>query len=341
MPVPQEPDMEALHEEFLFNYLPLNFPKEFSELCELCLLLGIDKESPFDENGGPPLDKNNGPPIDEDNDRKKRVREILQLSLGEFIWRHHKRFTEDDDYFVRIKQCIRSTETVTKTLEEFVDLFMGMDNEHREVTLRVANEIAPHLFPDQKLGEFLRQLTAVVPMMEVLAAAVSIGTGIPGPNKVKEGRPHSPYISPAYELMQEWQFITAKPMMAGEAITHFTPPDDLTPAVRRDDTPSNLLGIKPAPTPRSLGKGKDKDKDQKARYQEHSTAFIGLCLKMIKPDITPQQVITSIRHAVRLRAIAAQTLENIRAGMPPTLANIEAVIAARKKAARKRAARAR
>ncbi len=89
------------------------------------------------------------------------------------------------------------------------------------------------------------------------------------------------------------------------------------------------------PTPRPLGKGKDKD--QKARYVEHSTAFIGLCLKMIKPDITNSEVITSTKHAVKQRAIAAQTVENIRAGMNPILARIEAVVAARKIGGRLRA----
>jgi hypothetical protein len=308
MPVPQDPNMEALHEEFLFNYLPSNFPKEFSELCLL-----------LDKNTDPPLGKN-----------KDLLREV-QLNLGEIIWRHHKRFTEDKDYFVRIQQCIWSAESVTKTLGEFVDLFMRMDNAHREVTLCVANRIAPRLFPDQKLGEFLGRITTFVTMMEVIAAAVSSGTGIPGAKRGR-GRPQSPYLSPAYELMQEWEFITAEPMTAGEALIHVTPPNDLTPAerraLRRDHRPSNLLRIKPVPTPRPLGKGKDKD--QKARYVEHSTAFIGLCLKMIKPDITNSEVITSTKHAVKQRAIAAQTVENIRAGMNPILARIEAVVAARK-----------
>ena len=82
------------------------------------------------------------------------------------------------------------------------------------------------------------------------------------------------------------------------------------------------------PTPRPLGKGKDKD--QKRQYVEHSTAFIGQCLKMIKPDITDQQVITSIKHAVKQRTLMWQMRENIKAGKNPLLAGIEAAVAAEK-----------
>ena len=141
-------------------------------------------------------------------------------------------------------------------------------------------------------------------MMRVLPAAVTLGTGISAAKRV-QGRPHSPYISPAFELMQQWECLTAEPMTEGEALIHFGPSNDLTPAERRAtgkmNTPSHLSKIKPVPTPRPLGKGKDKDR--KRQYVEHSSAFIGQCLQMIKPDITPQQVLTSVKHAVKQRAL--------------------------------------
>jgi hypothetical protein len=296
MPIPEDQDIEALEEEFLLNYLPSNFPKEFRELCLLSPLHG-----------------------NEDLIR------MVQLSLGEIIFRHHKRFTEDKDYFVRIEQCIRSAESAEKALEEFVDLFMRMDTGHRDAILNVANEIAPHRFPDQKLGEFFGQLTAMATMMKVLAATVTFETGISVAKRGK-GRPQSSYISPAWELMQEWEFITAKPMTVGEAVKFFEPADELTAAehraLRRDATPSHGFRIKPVPTPRPLGEGKNKE--HTPRYMEHSTAFIGQCLKMIKPDITPQQVITSIKHAVKLRAVRERMVENIGLGKSPLLALTEA-----------------
>ena len=256
----------------------------------------------------------------------------MQLNLGEIIFRHRKRFAEDKDYFVRIEQCIRSAETAEKALQEFVDLFMRMDTAHRDAILYLANEVAPDQFQDQKLGEFLGQLTAMPTMMKVLAAAVTLATGISAAKRSR-GQPQSPYISPAFELMQQWEYLTAEPMTEGEALIHFRPSDDLTPAERRAtlriDTPwQHGLEIHKAPTPRPLGKGKDKD--QKRQYLEHSTAFIGQCLKMVKPDITDSQVITAVKHAVKRRALMVKVLENVKAGKNPLLARIEAVVAAQK-----------
>jgi hypothetical protein len=298
MPIPEDQDIEALEEEFLLNYLPSNFPKEFSELCLL-----------------PPLHGN------EDLIR------TAQLSLGEIIYRHRRMFTEDKDYFVRIEKCIQLATSSANDLREFADLFMKMDTVHRDATLNAANEIAPHQFPDQKLGEFFRQLTAISKMMDILAAAVTFGTGISAAKRGK-GRPGSSYIIPAWELMQEWEFITAKPMTVGEAVKFFEPADELTAAergaLRRDATQSHGFRIKPVPTPRPLGKGKDKD--QKRQYVEDSSASIGLCLKMIKPDITDSQVITSIKRAVKLRAVREQMVENIGLGKSPLLALTEAIL---------------
>jgi hypothetical protein len=297
MPNPEDQDIETLHEEFLLNYLPSNFPEEFRQLCLL-------------------------PPLHGNEDLIRTVK----INVGAIVLRHRTRFTEDMDYFVRIKQCIRSAESAEKAIEEFVNLFMNMDTDHRDATLNVANEIAPHRFPDQKLGEFLGKLTTMATTMKVLAAAVTLGTGISAAKR-GQGRPWSPYISPARELTREWESITAEPMTTGEALTFFGPIDNLTPAqrraIRRINTPFDGLKIKPVPTPRPLGKGKDKD--QKRQYVEHSTEFIGLCLKMIKPDITPQQVITSIKHAVKLRAVMEQMVENAAAGKSPLLALMDAM----------------
>jgi hypothetical protein len=46
---------------------------------------------------------------------------------------------------------------------------------------------------------------------------------------------------------------------------------------------------------------------------------------MIKSDITPQQVITSIKHAVKLRAVMGQMVENAAAAKSPLLALVDAM----------------
>jgi hypothetical protein len=302
MPIPEHQD--ALEEEFFFNYLPSNFPKEFGELCLI-----------------PPLDKN------------KDLITTVQENLGEIVFRHRKRFMEDKDYFVRIEQCIRSAASVEKALREFVDLFMRMDTAHRDTTLYVGKEIAKEIamarFPD-KLDEFLGQLDAMAAMMTVLAAAVTVGTGISAAKRGR-GRPQSPYTSPAFELMQQWESLTAEPMTEGEALIAFGATDDLATAerraIRRINTPFDGLKINKVPTPRPLAKGKDKD--QKRQFAEHSTAFIGKCLEMINPGITTSQVITSIKHAVKQRALMEKVLQNVKTGKNPFFARVEAVVAAR------------
>jgi hypothetical protein len=295
MPLPEDQDIETLHQEFLLNYLPDNFPEEFMQLCHLPQLQG----------------------------NEDRIR-VVKINVGAIVFRHRKRFTEDTDYFVRIEKCIRSAESAEKAIEEFVDLFMNMDTHHRHATLNVASDIAPRRFPNQKLGKFLGKLTIMATSMKLLAAAVTFGTGVSAAKRGR-GRPSSPYISPAHDLAREWEFITAKPMTVGEALTHYEQLDDLSPAERRAirHTPFDGLKIKPVPTPRPLGKGADKE--PKPRYVEHSTAFIGLCLKMIKPEIIPQEVITAIKHAVKLRAVTGRMVENAAAGKPPLLALMDAM----------------
>jgi hypothetical protein len=300
MPEVENQDIELSHKDFLYDYLPSNFPKDFEELSRIPQIQKIIKE-------------------DQD------LMTDLRIDLAQIVFKHRKRFIDDPDYFVRIEQCVRAAESAERALKQVVDLFVGMDNEHRECALEAAREIAPLVFPEQKLGDFLEQLTVAAMKMEVLAPAVSAVTGVAAEKRGK-GRPVSNYIVPAYELMQEWESITAEAMTVGEAIIGFSN-DDITPtkrrALRRIKAPSDSRRIKHVPTPRPLAKGKDRE--PKPQYAEHSTAFIGLCLKMIAPKITPQEVVTAIKHAVTLRPVYRRMVANVHAGKSRMVALTEAI----------------
>jgi hypothetical protein len=95
MAIPEGQDMEASEEEFIFNYLPSNFPEEFKELCLI-------------------------PPLRGNDDLIERV----QSELGEIVSRHHLRFSQEKDYFIRVEQCIRSVESAAQVLDELFKLFM-------------------------------------------------------------------------------------------------------------------------------------------------------------------------------------------------------------------------
>jgi hypothetical protein len=117
-------------------------------------------------------------------------------------------------------------------------------------------------------------------------------------------------VLPACELIREWEFITAE-LTTGERREFFETEGDMTAIERLDlrGDPSRFFGlkVKQVPTPRPLYKGENKD--QEGQYVEHSTAFVGLCLKMINPEITRQQVITCIKNVVKLRSDLQQRME--------------------------------
>jgi hypothetical protein len=154
MPVPEDHDMEALEEEFFFNYLPSNLSKEFGELCLI-----------------PPLKGN------------EHIIATVQLQLGEIVSRYHRRFSEEEDYFTRIKQCIQSAESGANVLEEFLGLFVRMDRVHRNATLTAANMIDPHGFPEQSDEKFIGQCYAIIHMMRLVGAAMICATGKSGTTK--------------------------------------------------------------------------------------------------------------------------------------------------------------
>jgi hypothetical protein len=265
--------MEALEEDLYWNYLPSNFPEEFKELCQI-----------------PPIHGN------------AILMDEVKRSLGEIVFRYHRQFSEQKDYYVRIEQCIKCAESAENLLQKLFDLFLGMDTEHRGATLAVANMIDSKRFPDQTDREFVGSLTAIMDTMRLLSVSVQIGTGVPS-TKPTRGRPVSPFIRPAQDLIEAWESITAQPMKDIDG-----------------------FWIKHVRTPRPFAKGKDKNRESSP--VEHSTAFIRICFKMINPKITNSQVITSIKHAVKIRAAIHQavTKKNGMSGDLP-LAFFEAVIA--------------
>jgi hypothetical protein len=263
MPIKERPEVEAAESEFFWNYLPTKFPEEFKELCLI-------------------------PPLRGDED----IIAAVQLQLGEIVSRYHRRFSEEEDYFTRVQQCIRSAESAATVLQEFLGLFVRMDRVDRNSTLTAANMI-DWRFPERSDEKFIGQCNAIIHMMRLLGAAMVCATGVSAAKKGR-GRYFSPYVQATREIMDVWESITAQP-----------------------NPPFEFMTIKPAPTPRPFGKGKLKD--QKPQPVEHSTAFTLLALRMIKSDITNSQVVTSMKHAVKQKREMIKVLEKAR-GKDPLLA---------------------
>jgi hypothetical protein len=284
MPSPEDEDIESLYEEYLRDYLSKNFPDELDQLRLL-----------------PPLKGN------------ERLINAVKFNVGEIVSRYRRRSMEDNDYAARIKECIDSAKSAAKALGQFGKLLMGMDRVHRGAILAAANEFAPDPFLEQSPSELYVALTRTSAMMDVLSAAITIGTGISVDKR--RGRPPLGLVLPAFELIREWEFITAE-LTTGEPREFFETEGDITATERLDlrGDPDRLFGlkVKRVPTPRPLYKGETKD--QEGQYMEHSSAFVGICLKMIKPDITRQQVITSIKNVVKQRANVRQIMEKAPSG---------------------------
>ena len=278
MPNPEDEDPESLFEKYLYDYLPSNFPNEFEQLCLLSPLKG-----------------------------NERLIRAVKFNVGEIVSRYRRRLIEDNDYATRIKECIDFAKSAAKSLGQFVELFMGMDRVHRDEILYAANEFAPDQFLEQSPSELYVALTRTSAIMGVLSAAITAGTGVSVGSR--RGRPPLAFVLPAWELIREWEFITAE-LTTGEP-REFFETEGMTATKRVDlrGDPHRFFGlkVKQVPTPRPLYKGEKKD--QEGQYVEHSTAFVGLCLKMIKPEITRQQVITCIKNVVKQRADLRQRTE--------------------------------
>jgi hypothetical protein len=283
MPNPGDEDPESLYEKHLYDYLPSNFPNEFEQLCLLSPLKG-----------------------------NERLIRAVKFNVGEIVSRYRRRLIEESDYADRVRECINFAKSATKSLGQFGELLMGMDRVHRDAILYEANELAPHLFLKQSPGELYVALTGTSVTMRVLSDAITAGTGISVGSQ--RGRPPLVFVLPARELIREWEFITAE-LTTGEP-REFFETEGMTATERLDlrGDRHRFFGLKvrQVPTPRPLYKGQKKD--QEGQYVEHSTAFVGLCLKMIKPEITRQQVITCIKNVVKQRAGLRQRTETAPPG---------------------------
>jgi hypothetical protein len=207
-----------------------------------------------------------------------RLIDPFLLQLGTIIYRHRNRYSTND-YFDRVEQFIRSTNAAADNIDLVIECFGKMDIAHINSVLSVAIEIFPRpFFEKQDLEGFFRLLGDIRVLMMTLNVAVKIGTGVSGAPRGK-GRPPSPYMLPALELIEAWESITAKKL--GE------------------DSPVML--IKRIPTPKRLDTSGPKDKERQFETKQPSTEFIRLALRMIKPDIKDSEVLTAIKRALKLR----------------------------------------
>ena len=151
-----------------------------------------------------------------------------------------------------------------------MDGLAKMDIEQLQMVVVIASEIFPQPLEKRDVRAFLRLLHDFQALMLTLHAAIKLGTGISELPKSK-GRPSSPYVQPALELIQVWESLTATPYC--------------------EDSPLEV--IKRVPTPKRL-----EVKDRKYLTKQPSTEFILIALRMINPKIKDAEVFTAIKNAL-------------------------------------------
>lgn len=155
------------------------------------------------------------------------------------------------------------------------NLHLGkMDGVHLETVLSIASEVFPRpFFENQDLTGFFRLLQDLRMLLLTLHAAIQFGTGIVD-KPTHRGRPSSPHVQQALELINAWENVTAERFA--------------------EDSP--LWLIKRVPTPK-----REKTDDEEIVIKQPSTEFIQIALRMINPTIKDAQVFTAIKKALAWR----------------------------------------
>jgi hypothetical protein len=189
----------------------------------------------------------------------------LLLELGKIVFFGRRRL--DKQHVDRVLQSIRSSNDAAANIEQIMDGLAKMDIEQLQTVLFIARRVFPRPFEKRDLGGVFRLLDELQALMLTLHAAIKLGTGISDIPKGK-GRPSSPYVRPALELIEAWESITT---------------------------------IKRVPTPKKLDVSGPKSKDDEIPTKQPSTEFILIALRMINPKIKDAEVFTAIKKALALR----------------------------------------
>jgi hypothetical protein len=243
----QQLKQTALIEKLQLDQLRADFPQEVKQICNLR-----------------PLQSN--PHLVDD----------LLLKLGKIVDFGDRRL--DKQQVDRVLQSIRSSNDAAANIAQVMGGLAKMDIEQVQTILFIARKVFPRPFKKRDLGGVFRLLNELQALMLTLHAAIKLGTGISDVPKGK-GRPSSPYVVPALELIEAWESITTT----------------------RDREDSPLTFIKRVPTPKKLDISGPKSKDQEIPTKQPSTEFILIALRMINPKIKDAEVFTAIKKALALR----------------------------------------
>jgi hypothetical protein len=190
------------------------------------------------------------------------------LELANIVSRYSPRFC-NKDYFAGIERSIQSINAATEALEAALDDLILLDSDHLETVKVAAKWIDQKRFA--KDAVLMTDLFEIIQKMRVLSAAVKIGTGVSAAKK-SQGRPPSPYVQAAFELIWLWERITE---------------------VRLNPLPLVQLGHFP-----TAKKEIKENEEREIQATQESTEFCRLAFRMINPNIKLKEVRTAINNAL-------------------------------------------
>jgi hypothetical protein len=238
----QQPD-ENLVAKLRLAEFKAKFPQEIEQICSLAPLRG-----------------------------RPHLLDDFLLTVDEIVGLAQRRLNKDQ--VERIVQSIRSSKDAADEIAAIMEALGKVDGVQLETVLSIASEVFPRpFFKNQDLPGFSRLLQDFRTLLLTLHAAIQFGTGITD-KPISRGRPPSPYVRQALELIEAWENVTAEQFA--------------------EDSPLWLR--KRVPTPK-----REKTDDGKIVIKQPSTEFIGIALRMIDPKIKDAQVFTAIKNALGLR----------------------------------------
>jgi hypothetical protein len=243
----QQLEQTALIEKFQLDQLRADFPRELEQICNL---------EPWRS--------------------KPHLVDDLLLKLDKIVGLARRRLDKQQE--ASVVQAIRSSNVAAANIAQMIDGLAKMDIEQLQTVLVIARGISPKPFEKRDVSASLRLLHDLQTLMLTLHSAIEWGTGIFDLPKGK-GRPSSPYVQPALELIEVWESLTATPYWED----------------------SRVALIKRVPTPKRLEVSGPRGKDPRYLTKQPSTEFILIALRMINPNIKNAEVFTAIKKALAER----------------------------------------
>jgi hypothetical protein len=181
---------------------------------------------------------------------------VLRYELGRIVYRLQKRY-RDPQYGINISKLEKQTATAALALGEARKSFELLDLVHLKLFESVLSTVPHGIFSRAKAVAILDDIDRMAMKMEFITVAISfIATFEKKPDR--RSRPTLPYRMTTWHVVNLWETLTGQPVV----------------------------------TPRGISKGHGEN----AEAIQPSTEFVRLALKMIDPNVTTANVITSIRN---------------------------------------------